>query len=162
MVRRDTVCCDALNFGFFFSRQVYIMLWSIFSPFFFSSMVMALDLIFLLIYYFLEVFCQIADQLCKRNTLKIYFDFYQLELGSLNKLRKTSLTQFSYILSSSDFTIDQQTEPCAVSFVLKCLLERMFSCLYWWVVKLLQPSVLSDGKELIFKDSFSKSNQTVE
>ena len=34
MVRRGTVCCDALNFGFFFfSRQVYIMVWSIFSRF---------------------------------------------------------------------------------------------------------------------------------
>ena len=77
MVRRDTVCCDALNFGIFFSPGLYYALshiLSVFSIFFFLFHGDGLQLMLIPIYYFLEVFGQIADQLCKRNTLRIYND----------------------------------------------------------------------------------------
>ena len=54
------------------------------------------------------------------------------------------------------------TDWTVYCFFCRKMLEKMFSCFYWWVVKVLQLSVLSDGKQLIFKYSFSKSNQIVE
>jgi len=85
MVRRDTVCCDALNFGFFFLARFT----SWFGPYFLAFFLFFVDGIRANIpahLLCLWIFCQIADQrLCKRNMLKVYFDTYQLELGSAIK-----------------------------------------------------------------------------